>query len=265
MNYAAFFRQIPAFLLTALCAVAMLTQTRWVLHLPARADALVGYVFFAALFAYNFLSAYRWMRVIGWLCAPFAGILWLYLPAPAQWAAVLSGLVWLLYYGPPRLIPGAAGLRFSIFLKPFSVAAAWAMMTVILPIMVNHDTTEPLGTSVWLLFVERACFIMALALAYDLHDAAADRLVAMPTWASRRTSGQVFTLMNCLLWLSFLCAAGNVILLLYSWCDLFLLGLSLWSAGLALRLMFDVPDIHDLRKMGIDALMLWQFLCLSSN
>ncbi len=255
--------QILAFLLTATCAVAMLTQTRWVLHLPARADTLMAYVFFAALFAYNFLSAYRWMRVCALFFMLFSNVLWLYLPVAAQWLTVLTGLIWLLYYGPPRRIPGAAGMRFSVLLKPISVAVAWAMTTVLLPVMATQDTSPPLG--VWLLFAERATFIMALALAYDLHDVDTDRYAAMPTLASYLISRQVFILINSLLCLSFLCATGNVILLLYSWTDGLSLGLSLWAAALFLHWMFAASDTYGLRKMGIDAVMLWQFLCLSSN
>ncbi len=240
----------------------MLTQTRWAMQLPLQADALVGHVFFAALFAYNFLSAYRWVRVCALFCALISGVLWLYLPASARWTAVITGVVWLLYYGPPRLIPGAAGLRFSMLLKPVSVAVAWAMTTVLLPLVTAHDTIKISVVSAGLLFTERSAFIMALALAYDLHDADGDRDIAMPTLVRSLTSRQVFVLIYSLLCLSFCCAAGNVILLLYSWADCFRLGLSLGCAAVALRLMFSLPDNYELRKMGIDALMLWQFLCL---
>ncbi len=238
---------------TGLCAVAMLAQTR--LLAPGRLHeglALTGYVLCATWFAYNFVSPVRWMRWAGWLSGVASGCFFLLLAPAVQAAAMGGGVLWVAYYGLQR--PGNAGLRALPLLKPVVVSFAWAWTTVLLPVEVADWPNV-----VWM-FAERMAFVFALALAYDLHDLAYDRRQGLPTLARRLDFRYTFWLMNTALSLSAGCVAGSFFLQNYAlWMTVALL-FSLLLSALWLRFLFQKPEWAAWRKVGVDALMVGQFL-----
>lgn len=241
---------------TGLCAAAMLAQTRLLaagqLHAGA---ALTGFVLCATWFAYNFVSPLRWRRWIGWASGGVSGGFFVLLAPEVQAVAMSAGALWAMYYGLQR--PGNAGLRSVPVLKPLVVSFAWAWMTVLLPVPMADWPSM-----VWM-FAERMAFVFALALAYDLHDLAYDHRHGLPTLARRLDFRYTFWLMNAALSLSASCAVGSFLLKNYSLLVAVALLFSLLFSALWLWFLFRKPEWAAWRKVGVDALMVGQFVVLA--
>lgn len=257
----------PIFLLvtqfgwTAVCAVAMMAQTRILIGEPGRSDLLTAFVLTSTLFAYNFVSRVRWQRWAAWASGIAAGWIFFWLPPTVQAGVVASGVLWALYYGLQR--PGNAGLRARPLLKPFAVSASWAWVTVMLPVLNSELAWSDIwGKTAWM-FAGRAAFIFALALAYDLHDLDYDRQRGLDTLARRLDFGNTFWLIHMVLTLSAGCVAANFFLKNYpsNMTAALLLSLVLSAAGL--RVLFRKSERTAWRKVWIDATMVGQFLLLA--
>ena len=250
------FSNTAHFVWTGLCAVAMLAQTRLLSpgHLHQGA-ALTGYVLCATWFAYNFVSPVRWRRWAGWASGGAAGVFFLMLGTAVQAAALGAGGLWVLYYGLQR--PGNAGLRAMPVLKPLVVSFAWAWTTVLLPVVVADWPNM-----VWM-FAERMAFVLALALAYDLHDLDYDRRQGLHTLARRLDFHHTFLLIHLALLLSAGCVAGSFFLGKYALSVSLALLMSLLLSALWLRFLFAKNEWATWRKVGVDALMVGQFVISS--
>lgn len=90
---------------------------------------------------------------------------------PHLWPAVFIALA----YSLPFL--SGRRLRDLSYLKIFLIAPVWAWLTVVLP----ASELGLHGSSVLFMFVERACFIFALALPFDIRDQALDHSLGVRT------------------------------------------------------------------------------------
>ncbi|GAB4488740.1 MAG: hypothetical protein OHK0019_05440 [Saprospiraceae bacterium] len=236
----------------------MLAQTRLLLALPLTPGWLDGFVLGGGVFAYNFTHRDRLRKTAAWLGAMLGCtcFLWPLDFAMSGWqVSVLAPLLmWLLYYGLQR--PGNGGLRGVPAAKPFVVALVWAWVTVLLPVPPERWSEAAF------IFLGRAAFIFALALAYDIADEASDRRQGLATLAGQLGVSKTFVLINSALIMAALCALANYLFNVYA------LHLSIsMTASLAfstwwLRFLLTKTEWRNWQKVWIDALMVGQFLML---
>lgn len=151
------------------------------------------------LFAYHWNARHTGLRAWAWGMGAVAAVAWWQVPWTVKTGCVVPGLCWMLYFGLHH--PQAVGWRASAWLKPISIAVAWAWVTVYLAL--PAEQWLPAGP----MFVERAALVFVLALAYDVHDLAADRLAGLNTLIGRVGVSGAFRLMD-VGWLVFVSAAG---------------------------------------------------------
>lgn len=100
------------------------------------------------------------------------------LPAAARWALVApAGLT--LGYVLPLWRGGMRRLRDVPFIKPLVIGLAWAWTTVFVA-----ETLAGVGHR-WAWLAERALYIVALALPFDIRDVEMDLQNGVQTWANR--------------------------------------------------------------------------------
>lgn len=195
----------------ACCALALVAQTRLLLGIPLTFSWLDGFIFGGTVFGYHFAHPVIPYRYLAWGLG-IAGGICLWMAGPSDWGARLvllaPVLCWLAYYGVLGL--GAKGLRRHIFAKPLTIALSWAWVTVLLPAPV------PFWPKLALLFLGRASFIFALAVAYDLVDLERDQARGFSTLAGRLGFRRAFAVMYWSLGLSALCVGMNGALGVYS-------------------------------------------------
>ncbi len=242
-----------------LCALSMLAQTRLLLGLSLAPGWLDGFVLGGAVFAYNFTHRDRLRKTMAWLAAACGGSCFLgpiisYSSVAWQLATLLPLVLWLCYYGWKK--PGNAGLRGNPVAKPVAVALAWAWVTVTLP--VPPERWDEMG----FIFLGRATFIFALALAYDLVDLEYDSRHGLTTLAGKFGFSKTFLLINSALAVAALCCFANFFLKIYRLN--FVIGLlaSLAISAWWLRFLLKKTEWHEQQKMLIDALMVGQFLLI---
>lgn len=105
-----------------------------------------------------------------------AGVCFLLLPWPVQWRLMLPGLIALGYVIPAG--KGGKRLRDLHFLKIFLIAVVWAWITVWLP---AAEAGLGLERSVMLMALERATFIFAITLPFDVRDMRIDQHTRVKT------------------------------------------------------------------------------------
>ena len=233
------------------CAVAMLAQTRLLLGGAPPSGWLTGFVFGATVFGYNY-AAPRYRRWPAWGMGAAGAACFLKLTLVQQIVALVPLLIWLLYYGLHR--PGRAGLRKFPALKPVAIAVAWAWVTVFIPLPPDQWT----GAAA--LFVGRAAFIFALALAYDLCDLAYDRRQGFVTLVLQIGPRASFRLIDAALLLSAVCVGVNVALQVYALPFALALLFSLALSAAAIHWITPRLPWGDWRKAGIDGLMIVQLV-----
>jgi 4-hydroxybenzoate polyprenyltransferase len=187
----------------AAAAAALSLQTEIVLGAPVRLDPLTGLVFFATLLIYgldrlvtratedrvDMSPRHRWIEARrGRLTALTAaglvgtGVLALLMPLRIFVALGALGGASLMYALP--LVPTPRGWRRAKSLpglKIFLIAVVWATVTVTLPAL-DHRA-ELLGSTHLLSWTERALFIFAITLPFDVRDMERDRradIVTLP-------------------------------------------------------------------------------------
>lgn len=249
------FLSILRILFIGLCALGLLVQTRLLLHLPLTTPYLDGFVGLGTVFGYYWTHPTRIIRTVAWLCGIAGGgmmAIWLIYRGGNIWMVVIPAISWLAYYGFQR--PGQAGLRGHPVAKPITVAFTWAWTTVVLPAL-NTPFSGMLEMA-----TERAAFIFALALAYDLTDMDYDHRRGLETLVQRFSARQVFQMIAV-----FLGFSGALVLVLhvqgvYAVYAAAALLFSLFSSYAALHWMFAVPRLKPFRKILIDALIPLQSL-----
>lgn len=228
----------------------MLLQTPVLMGVGPLPGWLSGFVFGATVFAYNFAAApaRRWPA---WALGAGAAFCYYQLPVVQQGIILAPALIWWLYDDRRRV--GRFGLRRFPALKPLSIALAWAWVTVLLPL-------PPLQwTGAAALFVGRAAFIFALALAYDLCDLAYDRRQGLTTLVMQLGARGALRLVDAVLLLATGCVCLNAALGRYPWPVAGALLLSLLISRWCIRYLPPRGDMGDWRKVGIDGLMVLQY------
>lgn len=166
----------------ALNALAQAAQTQYLLSGQIRLGPALGLVFFGTLFLYAlhraiglqrlsiFADKGRYfaisqfatqIRVFALIGLAGAAVCYLLLPWPMQWRLALPGVLALAYVAP--LGPSGKRLRDLHFLKIFLIAGVWAWLTVWLPV-------AGYGPTPWRIALERAAFIFAITLPFDIRD-----------------------------------------------------------------------------------------------
>ncbi len=228
----------------------MLWQTHLLIPGAEPTVWLLGFVFGATVFGYNF-SAAPARKYPAWVLGALSGLCFLKLFPAQQLALALPGMIWLLYYD--RYRPGqGTGLRHFPVLKPVAIALAWAWVTVWLPL-------SPLQwTDAGVLFVGRAAFIFALALAYDLCDQPYDLKHGLHTLVLHLGPRNSRRLINAALALAAVCSGLNALLGVYSWSAALALALSLLLSARIIHRVVLRLEWGDWRKAVIDGLMVLQ-------
>jgi 4-hydroxybenzoate polyprenyltransferase len=93
-----------------------------------------------------------------------------YLKFNSQLLLILMAFLALGYVLP--ILGRGRRLRDLAYLKIFLIALVWAGMTIGLPFLELKNATN--NTAFWQLFIERACFIFALCIPFDIRDMAWD-------------------------------------------------------------------------------------------
>jgi len=236
-----------------ICALSLVAQTRILLDISLDFQWVDGYVFGGTVFGYHFYHRVWPARILAWVMGLVAGIC-LGMATLNDWGARLMLLApvlgWVAYYGVRGL--GLKGLRGHLLAKPIIISTVWAGVTVLLPV----------SASFWpklaILFLGRASFIFALALAYDLGDLERDRARGFSTLAEHQGFNRTFGLIYWSLALSALCVSTNMTLgvcgLAYSAGLMFSLLISAWW----LRFLLQKKTWAGWHKPLIDGLMVLQ-------
>jgi len=258
----------------ACAALAMAAQTQLLLSGQVQPTPLLGFIFFATLLLYalhriiglekagpfqqkgRFLVIARFKRHIIFYAiaaAPGATCFFFQLPLNVQVAAVAPSLAALAY-----VLPFLSGrrLRDFSFVKIFLIAITWSWITVLLPAV---ELGMAFQVPLVFMLLERAFFIFAITLPFDIRDLEVDAFNKVKTIPAqlgcRRTRALALA---CLLAMAAL-ARLNHLIDVYStgvFCAILLSGL----AAFALAYFADKAR-HDYYFSGlIDGLMVLQFL-----
>jgi len=229
-----------------LCATSVLVGGAWPSATP------VGFVFCATAFAYGFAA--RGLRErLAWAFGAASVFLFFQLEPTQQAVFLFAAVMWVLYHGLPG---GRAGLRRAAVAKPLAIALVWAVSTVWLPL--------PIGK--WLpasfLFVGRASFVFALALAYDLCDRHLDRLHGFVTLVQQIGPRRSLRLTDAALVLASGCAFANYGIGLFDGATLAAIWASLAATAWVIRFVPERTGWGIWRKMMVDGLMILQTIAI---
>lgn len=202
-------------------------------------------------------------RILAWALIGSAacGVLWgvLAIDADSRWLLAVIGAVSLLYDVPIR----AHRLRDLGSIKIFLIGFVWASVTVWLPAFdVGYSFSE---ADVWLIWLQRLLFILAITLPFDIRDILIDKALDLTTipriigvQASIKLSG----------WLLVSALGIEVIRVLTVHTD----GLIFWQSVVGLMLAYTItvvvirlrkPHFGDGYYLGLlDGMMILQFICL---
>ena len=136
---------------------------------------LFVFIFCATVGAYNFIRYYAFLSIkasfnIPLLVFSFLSVLGLGLSATKLISqtlpvALLLGMMSLTYVLPSNRFFG--GLRYLPYLKSFIVAACWASVVVILPIL-NHQVE--FDRAAWLIWLQMALWTFSTMIPFDIRD-----------------------------------------------------------------------------------------------
>lgn len=242
----------------ACCALALVAQTRLLLGISIDFQWVDGFIFGGTVFGYHFRHRLWAFRISAWCMGCLGGIcLWMAFPDAWMERLILLAPVlgWVMYYGGHGL--GRKGLRGYPIAKPLTIALVWAWVTVLLPVSI---TCWP---KLVFLFLGRASFIFALALAYDLGDMERDRTRGFSTLAGRLGLHRTFVLIYWSLGISALCVGMNGALAVYGPAEVFALLTSLAISVWWLRYLLHKSTWMNWQKPLIDGLMVMQFVLVA--
>ena len=235
------------------CATAMLTQTRLLLGIDPAPGLFGAFVFCGTIFGYHFASTNRLSRRLAWALGGIGGLFFLCLSSAAQISLCVPIFFFAAYYGLQT--PGNAGLRGHLWAKPTTIALAWTWVTVLLPalpILAVHKN------AIILMMAERAAFVFALALAYDVADVRFDQTKGLSTFPVRYGVSDTLRFMAALLALSAVFIVLNSLLGTYSRAIALTLLVSLLLSGGVLHWLNGQKKYRYWHKIAVDALMVAQ-------
>ncbi len=152
--------------LLSLCIVRLCSRARVPDEVWAwSGDGWMNWLVPATIFAYHYTDTTVVTRLMAYAAGLYAACTFWYLPPPTQGIVVLCGVLWGLYL----LL-----LRQNTLLKPVLVALVWTISTYGV-----YYGLQPGPT--WAGAAGRFCFILALALGYDLADQRYDTHHQTPT------------------------------------------------------------------------------------
>ena len=174
----------------AICAAATIAQTQFIFTKKIEWNWLMGLIFFATLFLYalhriisiskvdkfsemeryaviqkfkNHISFYALVAGVG------GAICFWNVSFPIQLSLIIPGIISMGYVLP--LLSGKKRLRDLNHIKIFLIAVVWAWVTVFLPAL---EIGKPFEMATWLMIFERALFIFAITLPFDIRDLKVD-------------------------------------------------------------------------------------------
>ncbi|MEM9991436.1 MAG: hypothetical protein AAF738_06695, partial [Bacteroidota bacterium] len=175
-----------------------------------------------------------------------------------QVTLVLPTLLSLAYVLP--LLTSSRRLRDLHFIKIFLVATIWASVTVLLPAL-EMGKLMLSSNKIFLIFLERAFFIFAITLPFDIRDLKIDAHTAVKTIPSEIGVKRTKQLAYLALCLAFITAYFNFQLYTYTLSGWLAIGISIFSTGIFVR--YSEFAKHDYYFTGIlDGTMIIQLLLL---
>lgn len=254
----------------------MLLQTEWILYGVLQWNYLTTFVFAATLFLYAlhrlvgmekvkpFAKKYRyaiiakyqyhilWYAIIGAFIAIY---LFFSLTFQNQLLIILPALLSLGYVVP--FFGKNRRLRDFDYIKIFLIAIVWAFITVLLPIVERQAWAITL-TDI-LIGIERALFIFAITIPFDIRDLKVDQHIQVKTIPAIIGIQKSKLLAGFLLMLAFLIALLLYYLTVYNACILAALSLSYLSTYCLIT--YSDKTAQDYFFTGVmDGTMLVQFL-----
>jgi len=179
----------------ALCAACMLLETYWFFNIPLKISTLLLFVFFATFFEYNLhviagrLTILKPMESIRHLFSPSVSmtlrvciiigfistiITFFLLDILLMTGVVISGVI-TLSYSMPLIKRGGKLVRMReiTYLKVFTVALGWTLITVVVPLLeyVHTISTEAL----LIIILRRFLFIYAITIPFEIRDMERER------------------------------------------------------------------------------------------
>ncbi|MFM9950819.1 MAG: UbiA family prenyltransferase [Saprospiraceae bacterium] len=259
----------------ALAALCMTCQTQYLLtgHFEVGSPAAL-FLFFGTLFIYSVHRLYGLyalnlpkdslygkfaflLKINTGFAAVAGSVCWFQLPEAARWQALAPCALALAYILP--VLPGRRRLREVAMLKIFLLAICWAWLTVIVPAVAGG-----MGWSVVapIMLLERAAFIFAIALGFDLRDRQRDQeagLATLPVKFGERASVLCAAVSLLFAWgIAWLFTSANV----YPTAAFYSTGVS----GFCAMVLISRSGRNSLSPycflFGLDGLMILQFLLI---
>jgi len=259
----------------AFAAICSSWQTSFLLQSRFENHQLHIFIFFATLFLYSlhryvglkevksFSSEGRFLiikkfknHILAFALVASVASFFLFwtLPTEIQLALIPAALVSLSYVLP--VLDANRRLRDLNFIKIFLIALSWAWISVILPAIHLEQFNNP---AIWIMFVERSFFILAITLPFDIRDLQLDAHSAVrtiPSWLGVRKTKIVA---NLLLVLSLFLAGWNYFNGFYKLGGFIAILLSLFISQILIN--NSSKEKHDYYFSGlIDGLIVLQFI-----
>ncbi len=259
----------------ALNAAAMAIQTQWLSSEKIQINYLVGLVFFATLFLYaihrivgiskleNFLEVERYKVIYTFkshiiiyaILAVIGGAFCFFQLSWTIWLAIIIPAIISLAYVLP-ILGQQRRLRDLDHIKIYLIAIVWAFITVVLVVL---DEDKTLDLPHFLMLAERALFVFAITLPFDIRDLKVDAHAKVKTIPSIIGIPQTKALAYAILAVSLLLVFINFQIGFYHFNTLLALLISLLSTAILIQYADRVS--HDYYFTGLmDGTMLAQFL-----
>lgn len=259
----------------ALCAAAMCAQTQFILTGKISMNWLLGLIFFSTLFIYALhriigiskVSEFQEMERYA-IIKKFKSHITFYaiisgfgvaicfwnISLAIQLSLIIPGIISLGYVIP--FLNGKKRLRDFNHIKIFLIAIVWSWVTVFLPALeIGESTTLPVG----IMILEKATFIFAITLPFDIRDLKVDSHSKIQTIPGVIGIKKTKILSSASLALAFLLAITNCLLGNYNINILLGLSVSFLFTWFFIRQADKIK--HDYFFTGlIDGTMILQFL-----
>ncbi len=199
-------------------------------------------------------SWFSYLQIIAVLGSIISSILFCFLSPNVQLYLIVTTLIALAYTVP--FLPKKRRLRDLSYIKIFLLAFVWLWVTLLLP-AVDYQVLPDI--SLWLTSIGRFCFLLALAIPFDIRDLQLDQANQVKTlpflmgvsYAKKLSFYLLVVLLGCTWW--------NYQLHAYTLGDAVALSISGIISGLVIR--FVTPEKSDYYFSGIiDGMMILQFV-----